>query len=262
MELSVLSGKNILVVEDNSINQMLVRYTLSKTGAQIEIADNGSIALQKIKENTYDVILMDIHMPELDGYQTTQIIRNELLLNTPIIAMTALAIKGEEEKCIGLGMSGYVSKPFTTESLCSELIRVLQTPRVALNETLRLQDGQINIDLTFLQELAGDDLSYVKTMLNMFLENMPATIQKIKDAAQEADWDKLFKAAHYAKSSLSVVKINVLYDLCVALEHEAKSEKSIAKSNDLATQIEVLYNKAAFLLQKDVIYVSNKQLVA
>lgn len=262
METTALSGKKILLVEDNSINQMLVRYTLSKTGAQIEIADNGSIALQKIKETNFDIILMDIHMPELDGYQTTQIIRNELLLNIPIIAMTALAIKGEEEKCMGMGMSGYVSKPFTTESLCGELIRVLQIPRIALNETRRLQGDNINIDLSFLYELAGDDFGYVKTMLNMFLENMPATIQKIKAAVQEADWDKLFKVAHYAKSSLSVVKINVLYDLCVALEHEAKHEKNITKAIGWATQIETLYNKAEILLQKDVIYAANKQLVA
>lgn len=262
MELSILSGKKVLVVEDNSINQMLVRYTLSKTGAFIEIADNGSIALQKIKDCTYDVILMDIHMPELDGYQTTQIIRNELHLSIPIIAMTALAIKGEETKCIGLGMNGYVSKPFTSESLCAELIRVLKMPSVLLQDDRQLSNESVHIDLSFLHELAGEDNSYVKTMVAMFLENMPVAIKKVRTAINCEDWSKLYKIVHYVKSSVSVIKINVLFDLCVQLEQVATVEKDAVKAIDLLKQIDVLYSKVEILLQKDLIYASTKRQVA
>lgn len=112
-----LAGKHILLVEDNEINQMLAKYTLSSSGADIDICDTGTQALQKLHARQYDVILMDIHMPELDGYQTTAIIRNELKLLTPILAMTALAMDSDVERCIMVGMNGSVPKPFTLENL-------------------------------------------------------------------------------------------------------------------------------------------------
>ena len=120
---SSLSGKHILLVEDNEINQMLVRYILSSSGADIDICDTGTQALEKLHDKSYDVILMDIYMPELDGYQTTAIIRNELKLKTPILAMTALAIDSEVEKCLTVGMNGSVPKPFTLEHLNAAISR-------------------------------------------------------------------------------------------------------------------------------------------
>ncbi len=119
-----LAGKHILLVEDNAINQMLVKYTLSATGADIDICDTGTKALEKLHNNTYDVILMDIHMPELDGFQTTEIIRNELKLQVPILAMTA-SIGSEVEKCLTVGMNGSVPKPFTLESLKAALSKFI-----------------------------------------------------------------------------------------------------------------------------------------
>ena len=102
MNLSLLNNINILIVEDNLINQMLVKHALSKLNTVADIAETGTQALELMKTKSYDIILMDIFMPELDGYQTTEIIRNELKLNIPIIAMTALAIKGEQDKCFAL----------------------------------------------------------------------------------------------------------------------------------------------------------------
>ncbi|MCE3281496.1 MAG: multi-sensor hybrid histidine kinase [Chitinophagaceae bacterium] len=120
---SFLDGKSILLVEDNTINQMLVKYTLSASGAMVDICDTGSKALEKLHHKRYDFILMDIHMPELDGFQTTEIIRNELKLDTPILAMTALSIGIEEEKCFRVGMNGSVSKPFTIDILNTALAK-------------------------------------------------------------------------------------------------------------------------------------------
>ncbi|MCC6634708.1 MAG: response regulator [Chitinophagaceae bacterium] len=122
----LLIGKNILIVEDNAINQMLVKYAFAKSGANAIVAENGSQALELMNQNKFDAILMDIYMPELDGYQTTDIIRNQLHSSIPIIAMTALAMKGEEEKCLALGMNGYISKPFSSETLFQEIKRVLE----------------------------------------------------------------------------------------------------------------------------------------
>jgi len=119
-----LTGKHILVVEDNAINQMLARHTLTSCGADIDVCETGTKALEKLHQHSYDFILMDIHMPELDGYQTTHIIRNELKLQTPILAMTALSIHSEAEKCIQAGMNGSVPKPFTAETLHQALVNM------------------------------------------------------------------------------------------------------------------------------------------
>lgn len=122
---SYLAGKHILLVEDNTINQMLVKYTLSSSGADIDVCETGTKALEKLHQNQYDVILMDIHMPELDGYQTTSIIRNEMKLQTPILAMTALSMESEDEKCKQVGMNGSVPKPFTIDSLNDALSKFI-----------------------------------------------------------------------------------------------------------------------------------------
>lgn len=264
MNHAILAEKRILVVEDNSINQMLVKHTLLKSGASVEIANNGTHALTFIEKNTYDIILMDLFMPELDGYQTTKIIREELHLNIPIVAMTALAIKGEEEKCFALGMNGYVSKPFTFESLCNEITRVLNlTVEIAVNESqTQVGNNELAIDLGFLHELAGGDADYAKSMIKLFLENIPTTLQSIQKAVEEKNWLTVGRLAHYIKSSLSVVKVKKMFDLSTKLERNAQNEQNYVLALSLIDQLNTLYLKAEFLLQKNVLNESTVKQVA
>jgi CheY-like chemotaxis protein len=115
----------ILLVEDNEFNQTLVVTLLNKWNYYVEIAANGRIAIEKLREGHYDAILMDVQMPELDGYQTTEFIRKEfsgLKRNIPIIAMTASALKGDLEKCIAAGMDDFISKPFDKKILYDKLL--------------------------------------------------------------------------------------------------------------------------------------------
>ncbi len=96
----ILINKRILVVDDNTVSQMLVKFTLQGSGAVIEFAEDGKEAVKRFRESLFDLVLMDIQMPEMDGYTTTAVIRNELKLHIPIIAMTAHAMMGEKEKCL------------------------------------------------------------------------------------------------------------------------------------------------------------------
>jgi len=119
---------NVLLVEDNLLNQVLAKKVLANWKWNTEVAENGLIALEKVKENNFDLILMDIQMPEMDGYETTRNIRkmyDPLKCNIPIIAMTAHALVGEAEKCIAAGMDEYISKPFDTKVLKSKIFSVL-----------------------------------------------------------------------------------------------------------------------------------------
>lgn len=116
----------ILVVEDNLLNQKLASFMLKDWNLSFDICCNGKIAIEKIKDNNvYDVILMDIQMPEMNGYDTTKFIREELMLKTPIIAMTADALPDERDKCIRLGMTDYISKPIKGDDLHTLLAKYI-----------------------------------------------------------------------------------------------------------------------------------------
>ena len=130
-ELKTIESKTekfyVLIVDDNNINQLLVSTILKKKNYTFDIAENGQEAVEKILLNDYDVVLMDLHMPIMDGYLASSIIRNDLpenKRNVPIIALTAAAIKGEKEKCFSIGMNEYISKPFKSEDLIEKIINV------------------------------------------------------------------------------------------------------------------------------------------
>ncbi len=121
-------GINILVVEDNLINQMLVIRVLKKQGFETDLAENGLIALEKYKNNDFDIILMDLQMPEMDGYEATRKIRelSDSKKDIPIMAMSAHTIKGEFEHCIEIGMNDFISKPFDTKELYEKIYRLVK----------------------------------------------------------------------------------------------------------------------------------------
>jgi CheY-like chemotaxis protein len=117
----------ILVVEDNMLNQKLAAFMLKGWGFKYDICSNGKQALERLKVDTYDLILMDIQMPEMDGYEATRVIREELKLGVPIIATTSHASPGEREKCLLHGMTDYLTKPIKEEELYNLVTNYLFT---------------------------------------------------------------------------------------------------------------------------------------
>lgn len=116
-----LSSLNILLVEDNRLNVVLILSLFSEYKLKLQVAENGSVALEKMKENKFDIILMDMEMPVMNGYETATIIRKELKNTIPIIAMTAHAMSGERERCLSLGMNDYISKPINADLLFEKI---------------------------------------------------------------------------------------------------------------------------------------------
>jgi signal transduction histidine kinase len=115
----------ILIVEDNLLNQKLAAFMIKDFGYTFDICDNGKLAVDKLKQDVYDLVLMDIQMPEMDGYEATGVIREKLMLNIPIIAMTAHAMPGEKDKCLGFGMTDYISKPIKETDLHNLIIKYI-----------------------------------------------------------------------------------------------------------------------------------------
>lgn len=116
-----ITGKRVLVVEDNPISRRLLSIWLELWKLEADMADNGRIAIEKLMQNQYDLVLMDIQMPEMDGYETSRHIRTQMQSNIPIIAMTAHALKDEIDKCMNAGMNNYISKPFNPSDLLAKL---------------------------------------------------------------------------------------------------------------------------------------------
>lgn len=132
-KLKNLNGVKILVAEDNKINQRVVTKTLERWGATVSLAENGKIAVEMLSVKPYDLVLMDIQMPEMDGLEATKYIRSSLLppaSNLPIIAITASALRLDYEKCVALGMNEYVPKPFKPDELYDKIVRLLNNNTV------------------------------------------------------------------------------------------------------------------------------------
>ncbi len=124
----------ILVVEDNRLNQKLAGFMLKEWGFKYDISANGKKALEALKSNTYDLILMDIQMPEMNGTETAEYIRKKLKLGLPIIAMTAHAMPGEKEKCLEMGMTDFITKPINEIELYNLITNYLFSSVVKTEE--------------------------------------------------------------------------------------------------------------------------------
>jgi signal transduction histidine kinase/CheY-like chemotaxis protein len=122
-----LSGLKLLIAEDNELNQVVIKDTLENLvpGINIALASNGKIAVEMMRQGNYDMVLMDVHMPEMDGYEATRFIRNTLKIDIPIVALTASVIRGDLDKCTEAGMNGYIPKPFKRSELLNELMKHL-----------------------------------------------------------------------------------------------------------------------------------------
>lgn len=121
LNIEELRQLNILLVEDNPLNIKLIQSLFSEYNLKVEVSENGSLGIEKLKENNFDIILMDMEMPVMNGYETTTFIRKELKNKIPIIAMTAHAMDGEKEKCLALGMNDYISKPIDANLLFEKI---------------------------------------------------------------------------------------------------------------------------------------------
>lgn len=141
-ETQLVEGLNVLLVEDNLLNQVLAKKVLTDWKWNVEVAENGLIAIEKIQQTNFDIVLMDIQLPEMDGYEATRTIRKMKDLSkssVPIVAMTAHAMSGESEKCILSGMNEYISKPFDTKILYSKIVSVLKNNvfEIKKNESIK-----------------------------------------------------------------------------------------------------------------------------
>ena len=225
----------ILVVEDNEINQSLIKYLFRSWQLNFDLANNGTEAIDKLLLNKYDLILMDIQMPAMDGYTTAMEIRDKLKLNVPIIAMTAHAFAGEREKCLSCGMNEYISKPLREkqlQELISRFIKINPNIVLPIEPASSTANGTYQyINLQYIKEVSRGNSEYEKTVTEQFIEAMPKDLQSMEKAWQSNDITHLRQIAHSMKTTVSVMGLNeVLEPYLDTLEFEDLDQNTFYKS--------------------------------
>jgi len=204
---STAKKAKILVAEDNKINQQLLQILFNTRGYDFSMAENGNEVLDMLATNHYDVVLMDLQMPEKDGYSATRQIRENLKLSIPIIAMTAHAFTTEKEKCIKAGMNNYISKPIDPDKLF-ELINLYlpnteeQTDASTQNE----KPGSFQlINPSYLKEISAGNLAFEKSIAENFLDDFKSLMDALQKSGEQNNIEQMREIAHNLKTTISVM---------------------------------------------------------
>jgi len=242
----------ILVVDDNAINQSLMNHLLLQWNIDFNIVSNGMEAVEKLGNKVYDLILMDLQMPQMDGYAATQHIREVMKLDIPIIAMTAHALAGEREKCLSRGMNEYISKPIKEQELF-DLISQFGLGEEQKDVANELQNSQFQyLDPTYMRSLSAGDTGFEKTVTEQFIFNLPTHLSELKSAYENNDFALVRLIAHDLKTTVSIMGFLPLVEERLDLL-ETATQKSIELNkvlDELSDLFAIALNEAKTVLQK------------
>ena len=225
----------ILIVEDNEMNQRLLRHLLTGWKLSFDTANNGTRALEKLRTQQYDLVLMDVQMPEMDGYTATQEIRTTLKLDTPVIAMTAHAFPGEREKCLSYGMNEYIAKPIDENELFGLITRftgIEDNPRNSKKEVEKGTPSSYQyIDLQYMHSISDGDKDYERSVTEQFLEIIPANLETLAATLENRDLPTLRHTAHAMVSDVAIMGLlEKLKPFLDQLEYEQFNEQTFQKA--------------------------------
>lgn len=221
-------GLNILVAEDNPINQRVAGQMLHRAGHRVTMLDNGREVLDAVQRQTFDLLLLDIQMPELDGWEVTRLIRaaeaEQNRTRLPIIAMTAHAMPGDRERCLAVGMDGYLAKPIDVAQLDELLMDQLRRKEAREdNRELTKPNSQKIFDPRQTLKQLGGDHGLLSEVVAMFLKMAPQQLADMHQAQADRNANGLQAAAHNLKGTLGYISHEPLRNLVEQLEKEAES---------------------------------------
>jgi len=216
-----IKNLKVLVVEDIPLNQLLMKTLLDDFGFERDIADNGRIAIEKLRSKAYDIILMDLQMPEMNGFEATDYIRNTMHSDIPIIALTADVTTVDLDKCKYVGMNDYIAKPVDERILYSKIVGLVK--KAAVIETIEKEEKEVEevvsnikikrcIDLGYLNIRTKSNPTLMMEMISLYLEQTPPLISAMKKCLEEKNWEGLHTAVHKMIPSFAIVGINVDFE--------------------------------------------------
>ncbi|HEX6226573.1 MAG TPA: response regulator [Chryseolinea sp.] len=222
----------VLLVEDNDINRLYAKSILKNWQCYTDTAENGLVALEKIKNHSYDVVLMDIQMPVMDGYETTKAIRlmNSAMRDVPVIALTANATKVDVEKCMTAGMNDYLPKPFTPDDLYRKLFidqKISPKHRLKTKPLTKATPVSQLYNLDYLRSVSGNNEEFIREMVLTFTQTIPPLLIEMKQALSDSDWPKLARHAHQIKPSFTLMGLTELRSNILFIEENSKASTKL-----------------------------------
>ncbi len=256
-----VAGYRVLVVEDNHMNRKYISTLLSKWQVDYQMAHNGLEGVELANNEPFDLILMDIQMPEMDGYEATNTIRHTVNLNqeTPIIALTASAMVSQKDKAFLTGMNDYLSKPFKPSQLFEKLkLFYSQKPERKVETASHTEGGHYpsfvfheRLDADLLNEFYGDDLSYARDMFDIFLTTVIPEYATLKERVAAKNKDEVGRLAHKLKPTFAMVGLPDLEQKMEAIEHSAKGNDDPSVWSGLFEDFEKHIGEAVEVVKND-----------
>ncbi|MFL5753323.1 MAG: response regulator, partial [Bacteroidia bacterium] len=242
-KLAVVKGANdfikpvrILAVDDNEINRFYVENIFTDKNISVKSAENGRACLNLLKKESFDLILMDLQMPVMDGYKTTLKIRNSLKLTTPIIALTASSVVQEESKCLAAGMNGLIQKPFTKDSILQAI-----TDHTDLNKSQQKIKKTIFkkpvIDFSKIRSITGNNEERFFELLELSLKNIDRDVKKLDSAIENKNFSDIRSLAHKLKSTFGLYELNDIFKTLDGIEELGEKKTSLKKIEKEFTQL-------------------------
>jgi PAS domain S-box-containing protein len=229
-----LSDLKILVAEDHKVNQYLIKSIFKTWNVEPDIAENGVIAIEMLKKNLYDIVLMDRQMPEMGGVEATKIIREKLKLDIPIIAVTAAALKGSREQALDAGMNDYVTKPFDPEDLLRKIITYVN-PKKIKTMVAYVKDDSIKdapekmYSLQGMSKMFGNNMDTIKEMIKLFISTTPPIWKDLQKEYKQKNFERVSELAHKLKPSFDIMEIESLKQVIRDIELNSKNNDADKK---------------------------------
>jgi CheY-like chemotaxis protein/HPt (histidine-containing phosphotransfer) domain-containing protein len=248
-----IDNVTVLLVEDNYLNIMVAQNSLHYYNCKVTEALNGLDAIAILKKKKFDIILMDIQMPQMGGIEATKIIRKKLKLSTPIIALTANAFKTEIDACRKAGMDDYISKPFDEDDLIETIAKYTVNKKPAVSESIlsAVTETDKLYNLSSLQHLSRGSNEFEVKMLSIFVEQTTETIEKITEAILLADYIEVSRLIHKIKPSIESLGITAITKELQLLEKTAKDTTDKEKISFLFDSIKAILEKVVIQLQEN-----------
>jgi len=251
----------VLVVEDIALNQLLMKTLLDDFGFERDIASNGKIAIEKLKQKSYDIILMDLQMPEMNGFEATEYIRNKMNSKIPIIALTADVTTVDLAKCKAVGMNDYIAKPVDEKLLFNKIIGLVKKPsliNIPKSEENDLTKRLRCIDMAFLIHRTKSNPELMSEMISLYLEQTPPLLIAMKESLENKDWKSLYAAVHKMIPSFSIVGINTDFEnMAKKIQEFASTQQQTDGIHSLVLEIERVCTQACEELKEELDLIKN-----
>lgn len=248
-DVSKIADCNILLAEDCELNARLLSILFDQNGIQVQVAKNGREAIDKIQLNNFDIVLMDLEMPVMNGYEAISVLRQQLGNTIPVIAMTAHTRPGEKAKCLLAGMNGYIAKPADEEVIFSTIYNLMYSTEDTLAKSLikkkilPLTADQKIYNLTYLLKITRGNKARLNKIIKMFLQQIPEELSALTEAIERTKYITISDIAHKLKTSIAVLGIAVLKPVLDEMEELGNISSGIEKIVQLNSQVNTVFRQ-------------------